>query len=58
MIQKEEPLALEVEKKFDGIFYLHAEDSRTPKEMYARMGFETVKRTYEYYLEWEESCRR
>ena len=36
----------------DGILYLHADASATPKDMYAKMGFETVETIYEYYLEW------
>ena len=36
----------------DGIFYLHAAANATPKEMYAKMGFETVETIYDYYLEW------
>ena len=36
----------------DGIFYLHAAAGATPKEMYAKMGFETVETIYDYYLEW------
>lgn len=35
-----------------GILYLHADASRTPKDMYKKMGFETVETTWEYYLEW------
>lgn len=36
----------------DGIMYLHADASATPKDMYTRMGFETVETVYEYYMEW------
>jgi len=36
----------------DGIAYLHATANDTPKEMYAKLGFEIVERVYEYYLEW------
>lgn len=36
----------------DGIFYLHAAANATPKEMYAKKGFETVETVYDYYLEW------
>ena len=36
----------------DGIFYLHAAANATPKDMYAKMGFEIVETVYEYYLEW------
>ena len=28
--------------------YLHADPEDTPKDLYARMGFETVDRVYEY----------
>lgn len=40
-------------KTYGGILYLHADASATPKEMYARMGFETVETIYDYYLEWD-----
>lgn len=36
----------------NGIVYLHATANATPKDMYAKMGFETVETVYEYYLEW------
>lgn len=36
----------------DGIVYLHATANATPKDMYAKMGFEIVETAYEYYLEW------
>lgn len=36
----------------DGIVYLHAAANGTPKDMYAKMGFEIVETVYEYYLEW------
>lgn len=36
----------------DGIIYLHATAAATPKDMYAKMGFEVVETVYEYYLEW------
>lgn len=36
----------------DGIIYLHATANATPKDMYAKMGFEIVETVYEYYLEW------
>ena len=36
----------------DGIVYLHATANATPKDMYAKMGFEIVETVYEYYLEW------
>ncbi len=32
----------------NGCFYLHADAEDTPREMYARMGFEIVDRLYEY----------
>ena len=32
----------------DTILFLHADDDDTPKEMYKKMGFETVDRLYEY----------
>lgn len=35
-----------------GILYLHADAAATPKDMYAKLGFETVETVYEYYLEW------
>ena len=40
-------------KTFGGTLYLHADASATPKDMYARMGFETVETVYDYYLEWD-----
>lgn len=36
----------------NGIVYLHATANATPKDMYAKMGFEIVETVYEYYLEW------
>ena len=36
-----------------GTVYLHASASATPKDMYARMGFEIVETLYDYYLEWD-----
>lgn len=36
----------------NGVLYLHATASATPKDMYARMGFEIVETVYEYYLAW------
>ena len=36
----------------DGILYLHATANATPKDMYAKMGFEILETIYEYYLEW------
>lgn len=41
-----------IAQHFEGTLYLHADASKTPKDMYARMGFETVAKTYEYYLNW------
>lgn len=41
-----------IAKELDGTLYLHAEADKTPKEMYARMGFETVERNYDYCMEW------
>ena len=35
-----------------GIVYLHATANATPKDMYAKMGFEIIETVYEYYLEW------
>lgn len=32
----------------DTTLFLHADDDDTPKEMYRKMGFETVDRSYEY----------
>lgn len=32
----------------DRILFLHADDDDTPKEMYRKMGFETIDRLYEY----------
>lgn len=39
-------------KHTDGILYLHAATNATPKNMYAKMGFEIVETVHEYYLEW------
>lgn len=39
----------------DGIIYLHATANATPKDMYAKMGFEIVETVYEYYLEWQDN---
>lgn len=36
----------------NGVVYLHAAANATPKDMYAKMGFEIVETVYEYYLEW------
>ena len=33
---------------FDGIMYLHADEDDTPKDMYAKMGFQAVDKLYEY----------
>lgn len=35
-----------------GVLYLHAEKAGTPKDMYTKMGFETVETITEYYQEW------
>lgn len=37
-----------IAKNLDGILYLHADADRTPREMYARMGFEIQEQTYDY----------
>lgn len=42
-----------IAQTLDGVLYLHADAAKTPKEMYARMGFETLKTQYDYYLEWK-----
>lgn len=42
-----------IAQQYSGILYLHASANATPKEMYARMGFETVETIYDYYLEWD-----
>lgn len=39
--------------QYGGTVYLHASASATPKDMYARMGFEIVETIYDYYLEWD-----
>lgn len=39
--------------QYRGTVYLHASASATPKDMYARMGFEIVETVYDYYLEWD-----
>ena len=39
-----------------GIVYLHATVNATPKDMYAKMGFEIVETIYEYYLEWQNEA--
>ena len=41
-----------VVEHYDGMPYLHANAAKTPKDMYAKMGFEVVETTYEYYKEW------
>lgn len=40
-----------IAQTLDGTLYLHADASRTPKDMYAKMGFEIVETVYEYYKE-------
>ena len=40
-----------IAERFDGILFLHADANDTPKEMYIRMGFETVDHIYEYSYE-------
>lgn len=42
-----------IARNLGGTFYLHADAARTPKDMYAKMGFGTVETTYDYFLEWE-----
>lgn len=42
-----------IAKTYGGTVYLHADASATPKDMYARMGFETVETIYDYYMEWD-----
>lgn len=42
-----------VAENFDGLIYVHAAINRTPKDMYAKMGFEIVETSYEYFMEWE-----
>lgn len=41
-----------IAQQFGGTLYLHANAAATPKDMYARMGFEIVETVYEYYMEW------
>lgn len=43
---------MDIAEHADGIFHLHAAANATPKDMYAKMGFEIVETVYEYYLEW------
>jgi len=38
--------------RIDGVLYLHADTASSPKDMYAKMGFEVVETVYEYDLEW------
>ena len=38
---------------FDEVIYLHAAVNKTPKDMYAKMGFEILETSYEYFKEWE-----
>lgn len=40
-----------IAETLDGVIYLHADASQTPKDMYAKMGFEIVETVYEYYGE-------
>lgn len=42
-----------IARQYGGIIYLHAAACTTPKNMYARMGFEIVETVYDYYLEWD-----
>ena len=37
-----------ISKQFDGIMFLHADPEDTPKDMYAKMGFEVIDTVYEY----------
>ena len=39
---------------FDGIMYLHADEDDTPKDMYAKMGFEIIDLLYEYSASWDK----
>lgn len=39
---------------FDGIMYLHADEDDTPKDMYAKMGFEIIDVLYEYSASWDK----
>lgn len=41
-----------IAQQYGGVLYLHASANATPKNMYARMGFEIVETIYDYYLEW------
>lgn len=41
-----------IAENLPGIKYLHADAARTPREMYTKIGFETVETVYDYYLEW------
>lgn len=40
-----------IAETLDGVIYLHADASQTPKDMYAKMGFEIVDTMYEYHAE-------
>lgn len=42
-----------VAENFDGLIYVHAAINRTPKDMYAKMGFEIVDSLYEYVSVWK-----
>lgn len=42
-----------IAQQYGGLLYLHASANATPKDMYARMGFEIVETIYDYYLEWD-----
>ena len=42
-----------IAENWQGILYLHANASASPRDMYAKMGFETVETTREYYLQFE-----
>lgn len=39
-----------IAQNFGGTLYLHAAANETPKDMYRKMGFETVETIYDYYL--------
>lgn len=40
-------------EQLEGILYLHADKEDTPKDMYAKMGFEIVDSLYEYVSVWK-----
>jgi len=42
-----------IAENFKETICLHAAVNKTPKDMYAKMGFEIVATSYEYFLEWE-----